>query len=216
MKNPLDRLTQGLPNGVRVLIDWVVTIVGAIVIVLAVKAWVINPYRIPFELMERRSTARSPRSAVWPAAACSTAPTAYSGLPDLFLDFEAPARGDIIVFNSPPEAALKCGTGGVYVKRLIGLPGDVWSEKDGYVYINGEKLNEPYIKPEYRDDLTYTARKIPPGQYFMMGDNRNGSCDSRIWGTVPRKDLIGKVVAIYWPPTRISIESVLAAVTSLL
>jgi signal peptidase I len=50
----------------------------------------------------------------------------------------------------------------------------------------------------------------------MLGDNRNGSCDSRIWGTVPRKDLIGKVVAIYWPPTRISIESVLAAVTSLL
>jgi signal peptidase I len=215
VKNPLDRLTQGLPHGLRVVIDWLVTIVGAIVIVLAVKAWVINPYRIPSSSMEPTLNCAKP------AVGCLASGGLFDGSDRVLacricLDFESPARGDIIVFNSPPKAAVRCGTGGVYVKRLIGLPGDVWSEKDGYVYINGKKLNEPYIEPQYRDDLSFTGGKIPPGQYFMMGDNRNGSCDSRYWGTVPRADLIGKVVAIYWPPTRISIESLVSAVTGLL
>ena len=125
-------------------------------------------------------------------------------------DISSPKRGDIVVFNTPPRALLACGTGGVYVKRLIGLPGDVWSERDGYVYINGKRLDEPYIQPEYRDHLTVNPIKIPAGRYFMMGDNRKGSCDSRRWGTVPRKNLIGKVVATYWPPPRISIQSIFA------
>ncbi len=89
-------------------------------------------------------------------------------------------------------------------------------EKNGYVYINGKKLNEPYIRPVYRDDFTYPAVKIPPGQYFMMGDNRAGSCDSRRWGTVPRHDLIGKVIATYWPPGRLSVQAVLVKLTALL
>jgi signal peptidase I len=207
LRNPIDRLTRGLPPGLRVTIDWLITILGAIVIVLAVKQWIINPYRIPSSSMEPTLNCSVP------AVGC----LAKGGILDgsdrvlacrVCYDFESPKRGDIVVFNTPPLAAERCGTGGVYVKRLIGLPGEVWQEKDGYVYINGKKLNEPYIKPQYRDHDSYPAEKIPPGQYFMMGDNRQGSCDSRIWGTVPRKDLIGKVVATYWPPSRISIEAV--------
>jgi signal peptidase I len=109
------------------------------------------------------------------------------------------ARGDVVAFNSPPSAVLACGAGGVYVKRLIGLPGEIWSEKNGYVYINGKKLDEPYIRPEYRDDSTYPLQKIPAGQYFMMGDNRSGSCDSRRFGAVPRADILGKVIRVIRP-----------------
>jgi signal peptidase I len=117
--------------------------------------------------------------------------------------FRDPHRGEIIVFNVPNAAVTACGSGGVFVKRIVGMPGEVWQEKQGYVYINGKKLNEPYIKKERRDFQSYPARKIPKGNYFMMGDNRISSCDSRRWGTVPRGNIIGKVFAIYWPPQRI-------------
>ena len=98
---------------------------------------------------------------------------------------------------------MRCGAGGTFVKRLIGLPGETWEERGGYVYINGKRLDEPYVLPRRRDARTIAPIKIPSGQYFMMGDNRSASCDSRAWGTVPRDDLIGKVFATYWPPGRI-------------
>ena len=101
---------------------------------------------------------------------------------------------------------MRCGAGGTFVKRLIGLPGEVWSEKAGYVYINGKKLNEPYIQADRRDTRTIAPIHIAPGHYFFMGDNRASSCDSRSWGTVPRKNLIGKVFATYWPPSRVTIR----------
>ena len=107
--------------------------------------------------------------------------------------------------RSPKE---KCGAGGTFVKRLIALPGETWQEKNGLIYIDGKKLIEPYIKPDRRDTGTsYPARKIPAGEYFMMGDNRSQSCDSREWGSVPRKNLIGEVFAVYWPPNRLGFGS---------
>ena len=99
------------------------------------------------------------------------------------------------------------GNGGdTFVKRLIGLPGDRWRMQDGFVYINGEKLEEPYVKPARRDHDTRPEKMIPKGEYLMLGDNRASSCDSRRWGTVPRDNLIGPVFAIYWPPSRIGFE----------
>jgi signal peptidase I len=127
--------------------------------------------------------------------------------------FRDPKRGEIVVFNTPKLALQECGSQGTFVKRLIGLPGEVWEERDGYVYINGNKLNEPYVKAARRDTQTlglmdipprHTYTRIPKDYYLMMGDNRNSSCDSRRWGLVPRKNLIGKVFATYWPPGRIS------------
>ena len=94
----------------------------------------------------------------------------------------------------------------MFVKRLVGLPGETWSERDGFVYIDGKRLDEPYIKADRRDHDTKDPGKIAPGHYFMMGDNRQSSCDSRVWGTVPKKNLIGEVFATYWPPNRISIQ----------
>ena len=108
-------------------------------------------------------------------------------------------RGDIVIFRTPPLAATRCGAGGKYLERVVGLPGDVWSERTGYVYINGKKLDEPYVKPDRRDDRTIAAITVPADSYFMMGDNRASSCDSRAWGTVPRANVIGTVVKILRP-----------------
>jgi signal peptidase I len=200
VRNPIDHLTEGLPHGWRVTIDWLVTILGAIAIVLAIKAWVVNPYRIPSSSME-------------PTLHCARPDT---GCEARFSDrvlacrfcyrLWSPKRDDIVVFHTPPLADVRCGAGGTFVKRLIGLPGETWEERSGYVYIDGKRLNEPYIKPDRRDARTISPIKIKPGNYFMMGDNRSSSCDSRAWGTVPRKNLIGKVFATYWPPSRVTIR----------
>ncbi len=112
-----------------------------------------------------------------------------------------------MVFKTPELAKQRCGAGGTFVKRIIGLPGDTVSERaGGFVYIDGKKLDETsYLSPERRaEDHTVSTWHVPAGHYFMMGDNRGSSCDSRVWGAVPRKNLIGEVFAVYWPPNRIS------------
>jgi signal peptidase I len=118
--------------------------------------------------------------------------------------FGDPKRGQIVVFKAP-AAASNCGPGdggSTFVKRLIGLPGDVVSERDGYVYVDGKPLDEPYVASQDRDHLTQPWPRVPPGRYFFMGDDRAFSCDSRTWGTVPRSSLIGRVILTYWPPSR--------------
>jgi signal peptidase I len=200
--NPVDRLTAGLPHGWRVTIDWAVTIVGAVAIVLAIKAWVVNPYRIPSSSMEPTLHCAQP------AQGCE-ARFSDRVLANRFIyHFTEPARGDIVVFDTPPEARVRCGAGGTFVKRLVGLPGETIDIRlrrgDAFVYVNGEELDEPYIEPDRRDHGPERTFTVPEGQYFMMGDNRSQSCDSRVWGSVPRDNLIGKVFATYWPPNRIS------------
>jgi signal peptidase I len=196
--NPVERATRGLPHSVRVVVDWIVTIVGAVLIVLALKAWVVNPYRIPSSSME--PTLHCAR----PGADCETHYSDRVLADRISFHFRDPERGEVIVFNTPPLAQQRCSGGGsTFVKRLVGLPGETWEEKDGFVYINGKKLAEPYVQPARRDNRTLEPRKIPAGEYFFMGDNRVASCDSREWGTVPRSNLIGGVFAVYWPPNRI-------------
>jgi signal peptidase I len=195
----LKRYFGRVPQPWRAIVDWIVTIAGAIAIVLAIKTWIVNPYRIPTSSME-------------PTLLCARGGSGCTGrfsdrvLANRFIyRFRDPRRGEIIVFHVPKAAESACGTGGVFVKRIIGLPGEVWQEREGYVYINGEKLNEQYLKKERRDLQSYPARRIPRDSYFMMGDNRQFSCDSRKWGTLPRSSIIGKVIAIYWPLNRITI-----------
>ncbi len=203
-RNPVDRLTRGLPHGWRVTIDWVVTIAGAIAIVLAIKAWVVNPYRIPSSSME--PTLHCARDASGCEARWSDRVLANR----FIYRFRDPRRGEIVVFETPPAARQRCGAGGTFVKRLIGLPGERVELRniDGssFVFIDGKRLEEPYIHPDRRDTRGAETFEVPQGQYFMMGDNRSQSCDSREWGTVPRKNLIGKVFATYWPPNRISVR----------
>lgn len=110
-----------------------------------------------------------------------------------------PRHGDIIVFNYPDDPSEQ------FVKRIIAIPGDTIEIRQGNVYVNGEKLTEPYVSRGAqlagfvsRDELA--SRTVPADSYFVMGDNRRGSRDSREWGFLPRKFIVGKVWVAYWPP----------------
>ena len=199
--NPIDRVTGRLPHNWRIAIDWAITIAGAVAIVIGIKEYVINPYRIPSSSMEPTLHCASP------FGGCVARRFSDRVLANrLVYRVKDPQRGDVVVFDTPPEAAASCGAGGTFVKRLIALPGETWRMERGVVYINGRRLVEPYIEPLRRGDHTRRAQKVPPRSYVMLGDNRVQSCDSRSWGVVPRKNLIGKVIAVYWPPSRISLR----------
>jgi signal peptidase I len=102
-------------------------------------------------------------------------------------------RGDIVVFKPTPQSGQKDDL----VKRVIGMPGDTVEVKAAKLYINGEPQNEPYLKERMITD--YKSFTVPPDSYFMMGDNRNNSFDSRYWGAVPKENLIGKAIFCYYP-----------------
>lgn len=105
--------------------------------------------------------------------------------------WDTPGRGDIIVFRSTTSTDLDL------IKRIMGLPGDKISIRDGRVNVNGQIVNEPYInaEPNYGGDW-----QVPEGYLFVLGDNRNDSSDSHAWGFLPEKNVIGKAMLIYWPP----------------
>jgi signal peptidase I len=107
-----------------------------------------------------------------------------------------PSIGDIVVFHAPGASELD------YIKRIVGLPGDVVRIGNGTVYVNEQPLYEPYIaeKPSYSGTW-----EVPEGQYFVLGDNRNNSSDSHLWGFVPKADIVGRAILIYWPFSEITI-----------
>jgi signal peptidase I len=106
-------------------------------------------------------------------------------------------RLDPIVFYYPYDVTQS------YIKRVIGLPGDTIEIDEGTVFLNGKQIEEPYVPREYRDRRSVQKETVPQDMYFVMGDHRSSSNDSRIWGFVPRKQIYGKAVFIYWPPNKI-------------
>lgn len=102
-------------------------------------------------------------------------------------------RGDLVVFFFPLDRSKS------YIKRVIGLPGDTVQIENGTVYVNGERLDEPYVPDEYRDRQSMPAVTVTSDHYFVLGDHRSSSNDSRAWGTVDRRDIYGKAVFVYWP-----------------
>jgi signal peptidase I len=106
---------------------------------------------------------------------------------------EAISRSDIVVFRYPRDEEKS------YIKRIIGLPGDRLRIIQGQVYINGLPMSEPYVPEQYRDDRSFSEIIIPPDQYFVMGDHRSISSDSREFGPVARELIYGKAVFVYWP-----------------
>jgi signal peptidase I len=131
----------------------------------------------------------------------------YLGLPDL----QSLPTGNTFSFMACPVAN-KGMQKQAYIKRLVGMPGDRFKIIKGHAFVNGKMLDEPYINPEDSCDnpATFTTKctysrefTIPPGMYFMMGDNRNNSDDSRFWGPIPKENMVGEAFATYWPPKRI-------------
>ena len=191
-----------IPQPWRRVVDWIVTIVLAFGFVLVFEAEVAKPYRIPSSSME--PTLHCARPGGW----CLAGTNDRVLVNRLAYDFESPKRGQIVVFTAPPATAARCGpgdSGSTFVKRLIGLPGDTVTERKGFIFVDGKRLAEPYVDPAFRDTQSGTWH-VPAGHYFFLGDDRIHSCDSRVWGSVPRHSLIGPVLLTYWPPGRISLH----------
>jgi signal peptidase I len=168
---------------VRVAIEWAAILIVAVLAAILIRTFVVQPFYIPSGSME---------------------PTLKIGdrvlVNKLSYDFHSVHRGDIVVFKKPPNDNSPGVTD--LVKRVIGLPGETISATNGQVYINGHPLNEPWLP---RGDYTsaFGPVQIPSSEYFMMGDNRGDSADSRIIGPIPQKLFIGRAFIRVWPLSRI-------------
>ncbi|MDQ6730209.1 MAG: signal peptidase I [Actinomycetota bacterium] len=195
-------------SGLKSLVELVATVVVAVGLALLIQAFIVKPYRIPSPSME-------PTLAIGQRVLTNRLST-------------TPSLGDVVVFHPPhgadPQYTPLCGsrTQGAghkqacdtptrsestqtFIKRVVGMPGDRISIRGGHVYRNGRREKDPYIRPCGFDgscDFPKTIM-VPPGHYFMMGDNRGQSDDSRFWGPVPDKWIIGVAFFTYWPPDRI-------------
>jgi signal peptidase I len=195
------RFLGRLPRPWRLVVDWVVTIAVAIVLVLVFEAEIAKPYRVPSASMEPTLHCAKP------AQGCRARFSDRVIALRIIYRFRDPRRGEIAVFHAP-KAAASCGEPGslTFIKRVIGLPGDVVSERNGVVYVDGKRLPDQYVPASSRDHRSGTWPKLERGQYFVMGDNRAESCDSRDWGPVPRSSFIGPADITYWPPNRMTIR----------
>jgi signal peptidase I len=192
------------------IIELVVIVAVALGLALAIQAWIVKPYRIPSGSME-------PTLAIGQRVLVNRIGTHFSD----------PHVGEIAVFH-PPEGATQelCGTGsrispggaacsepvskeaGVnFIKRIVAGPGDTIKIVEGHVIRNGKREKDSYIRPcPGVSECNFPVPiKVPPGHWFMMGDNRGESDDSRFWGPVPTGWIIGGAFATYWPPDRIGI-----------
>ncbi len=193
-------------SGLASIVELVVIVAIALGLALLIQAFLVKPYRIPSESME---------------------PTLDVGqrviVNRLEYKFGDPDRRDIIVFH-PPAGAERGDQCAVphsrkspcpkatsqeadvnFIKRIVGLPGDRLAVKDGIAVINGKPLKEAYIRPCGGMPACNLPKsiKIPAGHYFMMGDNRGASDDSRFWGPIPKDSIIGEAFFTYWPIKRI-------------
>ena len=166
---------EGNPSWVRELLGWskdiVVAVLGAILIVI----FIVQPVKVEGTSMEPRL---QPQDRLF-----------VNKFVYYFSDIR---RGDIVVFWYPRDRSKS------FIKRVVGLPGDRVEIRSGTVFVNGQRLSEPYL-PSRFDLESHPPELIPPRHYFVMGDHRNSSSDSRDWGTVPRQNIFGEAVFRYWP-----------------
>lgn len=174
-------------------IEWVVVLAVAAAMALLLRAYVVQTYFIP---------------------SLSMYPTLLEGDHILVLkaayDFTSPATGDVIVFKAPAKEHAMCDDPTVQdlVKRIIATPGETVASQGNTIYLDGKPLDQSWQHvAQLGTQIAPLAHpiKVPANDYFVMGDNHPESCDSRVWGFVPRGDIIGKAILIYWPVSRLSI-----------
>jgi len=108
-------------------------------------------------------------------------------------------RGDVVVFWYPRDPSVS------FIKRVVGLPGDVVEVRAGTVYVNGRRLDEGYVDAKFRDDESYNPVDVRRGYFYVLGDHRNSSNDSRSWGEVPEKYIYGRAVFRFWPVSKVGL-----------
>jgi signal peptidase I len=176
----------------RTVLEYILVALGAVMAALLVQAFLIKPYRIPSESM-----------------AATLVPRDRVLVNRVVYRLHAPVRGDIVVIDS-------AAVGRILIKRVVALPGETISVNAGSVYIDGRRLDEPYVqtangRPEPTEPFRGTGNawalerpyKVPAGHYFLMGDNRAVSDDSRDWGPAPSREIIGEAFFTYWPLSRL-------------
>jgi signal peptidase I len=171
-------------SSARNLIEWIAIIAAALVVAIVIKTFLFQAFYIPSESMERT---------LWPNDRVLVNKLSYSMHPI--------HRGDIVVFKRPPSEASD-PTIKDLIKRVIGLPGDTIEARDGLVFINGQQLKEPYLAPGMVT-TSLPVTKVGAKQYFVMGDNRTNSKDSRFIGTIPRSLIVGRAFIRVWPLSKI-------------
>jgi signal peptidase I len=205
-------VTKARKSTARTLFELAVIVVTALALALGIQAILVKPYRIPSGSM--LPTVRVNQRVL---------------VDRIGMDFSSPHIGDIVVFHPPENFAQGCAdqnegenAGGqdapaacavpwrqpssqTFIKRVVGLPGDQLSIRGGHVYRNGKREPDRYIVQCDGDSACNFPQTInvPRGYYYMMGDNRPNSDDSRFWGPVPRSWIIGRAFLTYWPPDRI-------------
>lgn len=170
----------------RLITEWVLILAVAVAASFLVRAFAFQTFYIPSGSMN---------------------PTFWTGdriiVNKLSVEFGHINIGDIVVFKAPPDVQAHCSEAvSDLVKRVIGLPGDHLTSKGNTIYVNGKPLKENWSHWEPLDGAIGKVT-VPAGHYFMVGDNHGNSCDSRMWGTVPRSDIIGKVFMVIWSPSHI-------------
>lgn len=183
---PLNKTTATkLPRSMRLwaFVENVLYIAAAIILAVLIQSFVIRPFIVSGASMDPRIENGQ-----------------YLLIDEISYRMHEPERGDVVVFRAPPEPSK------YYIKRIIGLPGETVVLKDGIITIinsehpQGLVLDEPYIVHTQEDTLT---KKVPAGEYFVMGDNRSASYDSRGWGTLPKKEIRGRALLRLLPITTI-------------
>ncbi len=166
----------------RMLVEFVVLVGAAFLLAMAIKQWVVQPFYIPSGSME------------------TTLDIGDRVLVNKFVyQFDHPKYGDVVVFVSPEDKQQDL------IKRVIAVGGQTVQVKDGYVYVDGKKLDEPYVQQGNRDAYTMPAPvTVPKGFVWVMGDNRANSSDSRVIGPQPLSKILGQAFVIYWPLNRLN------------